>query len=194
MKPDYTGSGAGTVLGRVAFLALLGIFNVAWASDSLLFKIIISIFDLFGLLILYDSVQKIVQWIRVRHPVVIWSKVPAFLGERLEGRIAFARRVAAQGPAKLTLRRVEDDWVDRPASDDSGGTRELQPFAVYEQKQEFPLSGDSDVVDFAFNLPRGCPGTDLAKEEAVYWQILVSVPVVGPDLEAVFLAPVYQKR
>lgn len=194
MKPDYTGSGAGTVLGRVAFLALLGIFNVAWASDSLLFKIIVSIFDLFGLLIVYDSVQKIVQWIRIRQPVVIWSQVPAFLGERLEGRIAFARRVAAQGPAKLTLRCVEDDWVDRPASDNSGGTRELQPFAVYKAEQEFELSGDSDVVDFAFDLPKDQPGTNLAKAEAVYWQVLVSVPVVGPDLEAVFLAPVYRKR
>jgi hypothetical protein len=194
MKPDYSGSGAGTFLGRVAFLALLGLFNVAWVSGMLLFKIIISIFDLFGLLIVYDSVQKIVQWIRVRQPVVIWSQVPAFLGERLEGRIAFARRVAAQGPAKVTLRRVEDDWVERPASDRSGGTRELQPFALYQQEQEVALSGDSDVVDFAFDLPRSEPGTDLGKAEAVYWQVLVSVPVLGPDLEAVFLAPVYRKR
>jgi hypothetical protein len=192
MKPDYTGSGAGTVLGRVAFLALLGIFNVAWASGMLLFKIIISIFDLLGLLIIYDSVQKIVQWIRVRQPVVIWSQVPAFLGERLEGRIAFARRVAAQGPAKLTLRCVEDDWVERQS--DKHQTRELEPFAVYKAEQEVELSGDSDVVDFAFDLPRDQPGTNLGKAEAVYWQVLVSVPVTGPDLEAVFLAPAYRKR
>lgn len=192
MKPDYTGSGAGTVLGRVAFLALLGMFNVAWFSGMLLFKIIISVFDLLGLLIIYDSVQKIVQWIRVRQPVVIWSQVPAFLGERLEGRIAFARRVAAQGPAKLTLRCVEDDWVERQS--DKHQTRELEPFAVYKAEQEVELSGDSDVVGFAFDLPKTHPGTDLAKAEAVYWQVLVSVPVVGPDLEAVFLAPVYRKR
>jgi hypothetical protein len=194
MKPDYTGTGAGTVLGRVAFLALLGFFNVAWMSGMLLFKIIIAIFDLFGLLILYDSLQKVLTWIRVRQPVAIWPRVPAFLGERLEGRIAFARRVAAQGPAKVTLRCVEDDWVERPASGDSAGTRELQPFAVYQEEQEVPLSGDSDVLDFGFDLPRNHPGTDLAKEEAVYWQVLVSVPVLGPDVEAVFLAPVYRKR
>lgn len=194
MKPDYSGSGAGTVLGRVAFLALLGMFNVAWVSGMLLFKIIISVFDLLGLLIVYDSVQKIVQWIRVRQPVVIWSQVPTFLGGRLEGRIAFARRVSAQGPAKVTLRRVEDDWVERQVSDNSAGTRELQPFAVYQQEQEVALSGDSDVVDFGFDLPANQPGTDLAKAEAVYWQVLVSVPVLGPDLEAVFLAPVYRKR
>ncbi len=192
MKPDYSGSGGGTVLGRVAFLALLGVFNVAWFSGMLLFKIIISIFDLLGLLILYDSVQKIVQWIRVRQPVVIWSQVPTFLGDRLEGRIAFARRVTAQGPAKVTLRRVEDDWVERQSGKHQ--TRELEPFAVYQEEQEVPLSGDSDVVDFGFDLPSNQQGTDLGKDKAVYWQVLVSVPVVGPDLEAVFLAPVYRKR
>jgi hypothetical protein len=197
MKPDYSGSGSGTVLGRVAFLAMLGIFNVAWGSDSLLFKVIVSIFDLFGLLILYDSFQKLLQWIRVRHPVVIWPRVPAFLGERLEGRIAFARPLAAQGPAKVTLRCVEDDWVEHQGKSDSGASytqRELQPFAIYQEEQEVALSGDSDVVDFAFDLPRDRPGTDLVKQEAVYWQVLVNVPVLGPNVEAVFLAPVYRKR
>jgi hypothetical protein len=128
----------------------------------------------------------------VRQPVVIWSQVPAFLGGRLEGRIAFSRRVAAQGPAKVTLRCVEDDWVERQSGKHQ--TRELEPFAIYKIEQEVPLSGDSDVVDFGFDLPKTHPGTDLAKAEAVYWQVLVSVPVVGPDLEAVFLAPVYRKR
>lgn len=197
MKPDYSGSGSGTVLGRVAFLALIGVFNVAWTSDSLLFKIIVGIFDLFGLLVVYDSVQKILQWIRVRHPVVIWPRVPAFLGGRLEGRIAFARSVAARGPAKVTLRCVEEGWVESRQKTDSGSSytqRELQPFAIYKDEQEVPLAGDSDVVDFAFDLPVDQPGTNLAKSEAVYWQILVSVPVTGPDLEAVFLAPVYRKR
>jgi hypothetical protein len=195
MKPDYTGTGAGTVLGRVAFLALLGLFNVAWMSGMLLFKIIIVVFDLFGLLILYDSLQKVLTWIRVRQPVAIWPRVPAaFLGERLEGRIAFARRVAAQGPAKVTLRCVKDEWVERPASDRSAATRELQPFAVYKEEREVALSGDSDVLDFAFDLPGNQPGTDLARVEAVYWQVLVDVPVLGPNIEAVFLAPVYRKR
>jgi hypothetical protein len=192
MKPDYSGSGAGTVLGRVAFLALLGMFNVAWVSGMLLFKIIISIFDLLGLLIVYDSVQKIVQWIRVRQPVVIWSQVPSFLGDRLEGRVAFARRVAVQGPAKVTLRCVQDDWVERKS--DERTVRELEPFAIYKDELEVPLSGDSDVVDFGFDLPANRMGTDLGKQEAVYWQVLITVPVTGPDLEAIFLAPVYRKR
>lgn len=194
MKPDYSGSGGGTVLGRVAFLGLLGMFNVAWGSDSFFFKVIVTVFDLFGLLILYDSLQKVLTWIRVRQPVVIWSQVPAWLGDRLEGRIAFARRVAVQGPARLTLRCVEDEWSERPSGDSGATQRELQPFMVYQESQEVPLAGDADVLDFAFDVPRDRPGTNLTKEEAVYWQVLVTLPVLGPDIEAVFLAPVYQKR
>jgi hypothetical protein len=188
MKPDYTGSGAGTVLGRVAFLALLGLFNIAWGADSVLFKVIITVLDLLGLLIVYDSFQKILQWLRVRQPVVIWSRLPAFLGERLEGRIAFPRRVAAQGPAKVALRCVQDDWASG-----ANEQRELQSFTVYQEVREVPLSGDSDVLDIGFDLPMQGQGTNLTKAEAVYWQVVVSVPVLGPDLEAVFLAPVYRK-
>ena len=64
MPPDYSGGGSGTVLGRVAFLALLGMFNVVWWSPSWLLKAIVSFFDLFGLLIVYDSFQKLYQWLR----------------------------------------------------------------------------------------------------------------------------------
>jgi hypothetical protein len=192
MAPDYTGGGSGTVLGRVAFLALLGLFNVVWASPSLFLKILVSVFDLFGLLILYDSLQKLVQWLRFRHPVVIWATFPAFLGERLEGRVAFARRVHAAGPPRLTLRCVEDEWTTQGSGEDQ--TRSLQPFAVFKEEQELPRPEEPlDFLDFGFDLPDG-PPTDLGKDEAVYWQVLVEVPLPGPDLETVFLAPVYRRK
>jgi hypothetical protein len=188
MAPDYTGGGSGTVLGRVAFLALLGLFNMVWDSPSLLLKVIVSVFDLLGLLIVYDSLQKLTQWLRFRQPVVIWETLPAFLGERLAGRIAFARRVQASGPPRLTLRCVQDEWTA------SGEGRTLQPFAVYQQTLELPQEEEAlDYLDFAFDLPDD-PPTDLVKDEAVYWQVVVDVPLPGPDLETVFLAPVYRRK
>ena len=51
-----------------------------------------------------------------------------------------------------------------------------------------------DFVDFTFDVPQGLPGTDLTKPEAVYWQVQVIVPLFGPDLETVFLAPIYAQR
>lgn len=195
MPPDYSGGGSGTVLGRVAFLALLGMFNVAWASPSWIFKTIVSVFDLLGLLILYDSFQKVYQWLRFRRPVVIWTTLPAFLEERLAGRIAFARRVRATGPPNLTLRCVRDEWTDTGTGEEH--RRELQPHAIYRQTQEIPLPGAPgeplDAIDFSFELPSG-KGTDLAQERPIYWQLMVNVPLPGPNLEVVFLAPVYQRR
>ena len=196
MAPDYTGGGSGTVLGRVAFLAMIAMFNVAWLSGSWLFRGIILLFDLFALVIVYDSFQKLYQWFRFRKPVVIWETLPAFLGDGLRGRVAFARGVRATAPPRLTLRCVRDEWVDTTSGDTP--SRQLQPHAVYRETREIPLPGAPgeplDFVDFVFELPRGVPGTDLAKEEAVYWQVQVIVPLTGPDLETVFLAPVYPKR
>ena len=195
MPPDYTGGGSGTVLGRVAFLGLLAMFNVAWSSDSVLLKVIVGIFDLFGLLILYDSFQKAYQWLRFRQPVVIWETLPAFLGDKLQGRIAFARGVRAQGPARLTLRCVRDEWEVRQSGKST--IRELQPYAIYQQSREIPLDGPPgepmDAVDFSFSVPEDQPPTDLSRDEAVYWQVLLNVPLTGPNLETVFLAPVYRK-
>lgn len=195
MPPDYTGGG-GAVLGRVAFLALIGLFNVAWLSGSWVFRAIIVLLDLFALLIVYDTLHKIYQWVRFRRPVVIWETLPAFLGSQLRGRVAFARGVRAAGPPRLTLRCVRDEWI----TTGSGKNRrnQLEPHAIYRQTIEIPLPGAPgealDVIDFAFDLPTDQPGTDLSKGEAVYWQVLVDVPLPGPNLDTVFLAPVYQKR
>jgi hypothetical protein len=194
MAPDYTGGGSGSVLGRVAFLALLGLFNVAWISDSWLFKAIVAFFDLFGLLILYDSFQKLTQWLRFRHPVVTWRTFPAFVGDRIEGRVSFARPARATGPPRVTLRCVQDEWTTRPSK--KGPTRELQPFAVYKETRGLPLAAPDeplDYLDFGFDIPDGLLGTKLATDEATYWQVQVLVPVAGPDLESVFLAPVYRR-
>lgn len=194
MPPDYTGGGSGTVLGRLAFLALLALFNVAWASPSWLLKGIVALFDLFGLLILYDSFQKVYQWLRFRRPVVIWETLPAFLGDALRGRVAFARGVRAMGPARLTLRCVRDEWVEGSGKNPA---KQLEPQAIYRQTIEIPLPGPPgeplDAIDFSFRVPADQPGTNLSRSEAVYWQVLVDVPLTGPNLETVFLAPVYSK-
>lgn len=192
MAPDYSGGGSGTVLGRVAFLALIGMFNVAWFSGSWIFRAVIILFDLLGLLILYDSFQKLYQWLRFRRPVVIWETLPAFLGSQLRGRVAFARGVRAAGSPRLTLRCVRDEWIESGTG--KNRSNRLEPQAIYRQTIEIPLSGSLDAVDFAFDIPSDLPGTDFSLDEAVYWQVLVDIPLPGPNFETVFLAPVYRER
>jgi hypothetical protein len=53
--------------------------------------------------------------------------------------------------------------------------------------------GPLDYLDFGFDVPSDLLGTKLATQEAVYWQVQAIVPVAGPDLETVFLAPVYRR-
>ena len=194
MAPDYTGGGSGALQRPVAFLAVLGVLNLAWVADSWLLKGILLLFDILGLVLLYDVLRKLTQWLRFRHPVVTWRTLPAFLGDRLEGRVSFARSVLPAEPPRVTLRCVRDVWTTRQTND--GQIRELQAFVVYRETWELPQAAPGaplDYVDFGFDLPDDLPGTKLGTEEPIYWQVQVIVPVAGPDLESIFLAPVYRR-
>jgi hypothetical protein len=181
---------SGLILSRLAVLGLVAVVNVIdWEKGCGPRGIVLGV-DALGLVLLYDSVRKLVQWIRFRHPIVTWVSLPAFLGESLEGRLSFARPVRPSEPPQLTLRCVREE-VER-----NGGTEQRRVFRIYSQTQTLPLGGEPvDYLDFAFDLPDPVSSlaTELHAKEPVYWQLLVKVPVAGPDLEARFLAPVYRK-
>jgi hypothetical protein len=57
---------------------------------------------------------------------------------------------------------------------------------------EFPVPGDRlKEVAIAFDIPEDLPGTDLGRPDAIYWQLALRIPVVGPDEELAYLAPIY---
>jgi hypothetical protein len=191
MRPDYSGDAGGSVLGRVAFLALIGLFNIALGAPSWLLRGIVVVLDLFGLLILYDSLAKLLQWARFREPSVAWGSFPALLGGPLAATVRFPRRLRPAGPARATLRCLQDEWTERSTT--NGTRRELEPQSLYTETREIALP-DAPLasLDVRFEVPGDLPGTNLGKDEATYWQLLVRVPVAGPDFETVFLAPVYR--
>lgn len=192
MPPDYVVGSGGLVLGPVAFLAFIGLFNIAWGSPSWFLKGLVLLFDLFGLLVLYDILRALVQWLRFSHPTIAWKTFPAFLGERLEATVRFPRALHPNGPVQVTLRCVEDEWNVRQRQ--NGQERQLEAMAIYSEEHELPLpDGPLRQLDLALDLPTGQPGTDLAKQEATYWQLVLRVPTVGPDFDTLFLAPVYRK-
>lgn len=195
MAPDGSTGIGGMVLGRVAFLSFIGFFNIALASGSWIFIIVIVILDLFGLLILYDSIQKVWQGLRFGRPRIAWQTFPAFTGSRLEAVLRPSRRLPATGPVRATLRCMKDEWSERSSGSSGQVQTVLEPFIHYEQELEIPIPpGPLDEVRIEIEIPGDQPGTDLLQEEAVYWQLLVQVPVIGPDFETVFLAPVYRKK
>lgn len=183
MPPDYSTTTGGSFLGRVAILSFFGLFNMVFLSDSpWIVRGIVLFFDLFGALILLDSLHKIWQALRHPRPAMRWTTFPAFLGGRLEGVFAVRSSLRIQGPVRATLRCVKD----RQAGEAQ------EPFSIYEQVCEFPTAGDRlKELPLAFDLPMDLPGTDLGRSEAVYWQVVLQIPVAGPDFETVFLAPVY---
>lgn len=195
--PDGVGNLAGSIVGRLAFFLFIGFFNVAWMSGQWIFRVIIVILDLFGLLIFYDTAQQV--WQRLRHgrPRMVWLTFPAFTGSRLEASFRSRRRLYLAGPPRVTLRCVRDVWKERPPSKSGTPPPQLEPEQIYEQVTEIPIAEDQKWIDtfrVDLALPADLPGTDLTKEEAVYWQLAVEVPVLGPDFGVVFLAPVYKKR
>lgn len=192
MARDYAGRRS-PLLGQLALFALTGLVVLfARSEGNCAAAGIALVFVLASGWVVYGWVKRLVHWLRFRDPVVIWRSIPTFQGETLAGRIAFARPVHATASPLVTLRCVRDTWME-PVGDKA--SRVLQPYAVYRDTREIPLPGDEpfESIDFAFEVPVDPPGTNLAAEKPTYWQVVVSVPLAGPDLETVFLAPVYAR-
>jgi hypothetical protein len=71
----------------------------------------------------------------------------------------------------------------------------FEPTVLYQQISEINIAEDKlRELPLSFALPPDLPGTDLGPDEATYWQVALRIPVVGPDFQTVFLAPVYARR
>jgi hypothetical protein len=78
--------------------------------------------------------------------------------------------------------------------DEKGSDGTLEPTVLYRQISEISIAEDRmKELPLSFELPADLPGTDLNRDDATYWQIALRIPVVGPDIETVFLAPVYAR-
>ena len=173
-----------SLLGKVTFFAFVALCNTLWFAGEPFFYIFLTFLDLIALAVLAGILRNVFQSLRFRRPVVIWEEIPVHPGGVLQGRIAFPRDVRPTGPTRLTLRCVIEHRGDFDKA-----------FAVYREMREIPPSGEPlDVLSFSFQVPRDMPGSNLVKREPTYWQVVVEVPVAGPDLEVAFLAPVYPKR
>lgn len=191
-EPDYAPSAGRPVLVRLVLLVLIGLANLALLSSSLLLENIVIILDLFAVVIFADMLLKL--WLAFRHrpPRLRWKTFPAFVGGRLEAVLVARPALEPIGPVHAVLRCVQDERVP-PAQ----GSEEIsfEPTAIYRQIAEIPVPEDKlRELPMSFEIPPGLPGTDLGRDEAIYWQIALRIPMIGPDLETVFLAPVYARR
>lgn len=196
--PDNPTGTFASFLGRVVFFLFIGLLNILWTvkmdwTGRAIVSVILVVFDLLALAILYDSFQKILQKIRIGTPRLEWQKFPFFTGSRFDAVFRAGRAMRATGPPQVTLRRVEQrSFSERRGGATASGMRATEAWSA---KKTIAALGAESVTSFpiSFDIPEGEPGTDLSRDDCVYWQVAVAVPVTGPDVEAVFLVPIYAR-
>jgi hypothetical protein len=193
----------GSLRGRVILVAVIGLLNLGLVSHSHLLENIALVLDLFGVVVLFDLLLRV--WQGFRRSRLRWTTIPTFLGGRLEGVLIARPTLQPIGPVRAVLRCVQDQRVVHPghpghpghpaqATEDAEEVT-FEPTVIYQQISEVHIAEDRlKELPLSFTIPPDLPGTDLGRDDAIYWQIALRIPVVGPDVETVFLAPVYAPR
>ncbi|HEX5714959.1 MAG TPA: hypothetical protein VF179_02295 [Thermoanaerobaculia bacterium] len=183
--PDYTPRTRHATPARAAILVVIFALNLLLPSASPALETVILLVDVVGFIVLFDTLNKLWYAFWRRPPLLRWTTFPAHTGERLEALLVARPAPEVIGPVLAVLRCVQDELVE-------GEGR--VPMQIYSQTAEFDFPGERlKEVALTFELPSDVPGTDMDRDDAVYWQIAVRIPVVGPDLELVYLAPVYAR-
>jgi hypothetical protein len=188
MRPEGAVDTARSLRWRAVLLVLIGLLNIALPWVPAAVKTVLLILDLAGLLVLFDSILKTVQALRHPRTRMRWTTFPAFLGGRLEGVLLVRPGQHVFSALTVKLRCVQDEPSQSP------GHAGLEPHVIYEQTfEDLPPGEILKELPLSFQLPEDLPGNHLDRAEAIYWQMAVRIPVTGPDVEAVFLAPVYER-
>lgn len=184
-KPDYTPEARHFLPAHAAILAVIAALNLLLPSASSALQTLILLVDAAGLLLLFDTLNKLWYAFWTRKPVLKWTTFPVQVGGRLEAVLVARPSPEVIGPVLAVLRCVQDEMKE-------GEGR--VPTEIYSQTAEFDFPGERlKEVALAFEIPPDVPGTDVDREDAIYWQIAVRIPVIGPDVELVYPAPVYER-
>jgi hypothetical protein len=150
--------------------------------------------DLVAVPLILDTWRRIVWNQRFGEARVTWKTFPVLPGEPIEATIRTRRPFRVQSPVRITLRCVQDVWGTLP-----NGKMGYRPHQLYADTREVPLpvtaGQEVSAIDIGFDVPDDMPGTNLDAGEPVYWQLVLQTPNgPGPDLNATFLAPIYERR
>jgi len=196
-RPDDPTGAFKKFIGRLVLFAFAVPLNLLWTAPipggaKLVVGVAVGIFDLIALGALFDIVRNLVQAARVGSTRLVWRKLPVFTGDRFEAVFQTSRTMRPNGPPEVTLRRIEQRMDVLPRTGVSAG---LHAYEAWSSRKLFPEFAREAMTSFPFSIdvPASQPGTDLLQSECTYWQVAVSVPVAGPDVEAVFLVPIYDR-
>jgi hypothetical protein len=192
--PDYAEHAGKGWLIRGLVLAVTALANIGLASGSAAVRALVVLLDVCGVVVLLDGVLRIVHALRKGVLRVRWKTFPTFLGGRLEGTLVARPAIEPLAAVRAVLRCVRDERVVHAAA--GGEEVSYEPMVLYQQISELPIPMDEMKVrelPLSFEVPTDLPGTDLGVDEPIYWQVALRIPMMGPDVETVFLAPVYAR-
>lgn len=190
-RPDYSMEQKFSIVGRVSALAVVIVLHFVLAALDTPFGLLV-ILDLVGLVIALDLFNRMYQS-RYGRLTMRWPKLPFFTGERLEAVLVARPPLEPIGSVVAILRCVQDQRAILQTSE--GEEVVFEPMVIYRQTAEFPVPGEQmKQQTLSFEIPADLPGTDLAPDEATYWQIAIQIPLMSHIMETVFLAPVYSRR
>ncbi len=193
--------GAGSVgffaasIGRILIVGFIGLFNVFWTvpmpvTTRLWVSAIVLIFDLLALAVVYDTVLRI--WLRLTHgrPRLTWKRIPVKVGERFEATFSPGHAIHMTGPAQVELTCVDQ------VPENSGGQLTTVCYGTSAARQTIAPPADGRRVatlEISLDVPADLPGTRLSAPpaEVRFWRLTVIAPVLGPDVSAAFLVPIY---
>jgi hypothetical protein len=192
---EGSAGGVASVLGRLVAIGFIALFNVLWtvpmaASTRLWVGAIVVLVDLVALAIIVATLLSI--WQRIVHgrPSLLWKRFPTRVGERLEATFSPGRSIHQTGPAEVELTCVEQ-------GDAGGGRIVCYGLSTIRQSILPPMDGRRvKTLEISLDVPAGLPGTRLSASpaEVRFWRLTVKAPVLGPDVSAAFLVPIYAAR
>jgi hypothetical protein len=190
--------GVAAFFGRLFFFVFIGFLNILWtvpmqAGGRVVVAIVLGLFDLVALAVLVEMIRRVVQAARVGSTKLAWRKMPFFTGERFDAVFQTSRTMHPNGPPTVTLRRIEQRNDVEPRDGVAAGLHAYEAWSTTKALPEF-AEGAMTSFPFSIDVPASQPGTDLSTRECTYWQLSVNVPVKGPDVQAVFLVPIYERR
>jgi hypothetical protein len=192
--------GAATVLGLFALMWNAIVFVTGYAALTrpnpaqplTTFYLVFGVFVLVGLGLAWGAAVYFVRWRRFGTSVFELTTVPGVIGGRLAGRV-----LAKLRPSPATEFRVALRCMRRTTTSSNNG-RETQERIVWEDTQIVHGSqvelgpGGGVFIPVVFVVPRECePTTAVRTEDGIFWQLVVSAKLEGPDYEAMFVVPVF---
>ena len=135
--PDYMPEVRYYVPLRIGLLVGIAALNLLLRSVPPIVEVLILLVDVVGVIVVFDSLNKLWYGYWTRKPTMRWTRIPAYTGGRLEGVLVARPSPEVIGPVLGVLRCVRDERVES----ESGETT-YEPVALYRQMAEFPVPGD----------------------------------------------------